>query len=75
MGCLGTPPRKVKKCLERIGIEAKIVNLQKTVIIYSARIPWKVVQSLLDIIPQEQFPLAISKCDINVIIINSNFSK
>ena len=35
---LGTTPKKLKQRLSDIGIETRIVELQKTTILYSARI-------------------------------------
>ena len=37
-GALGTTPKKLKHRLSDIGIETRIVELQKTTILYSARI-------------------------------------
>ena len=37
-GALGTTPKKLKRQLNDIGIETRIVELQKTIILYSARI-------------------------------------
>ena len=44
IGALGTTPKKLSKRLEDLGIETRIVELQKTVIIYSARILRKVLE-------------------------------
>ena len=44
IGTLGTTPRQVKKRLEIIGIETRVKELQKTVIIHSARIFRKVLE-------------------------------
>ena len=38
VGALGTTPKKSKQRLSDIGIETRIVELQKTTILYSARI-------------------------------------
>ena len=38
VGALGTTPKKLKKRLSDIGIETRIVELQKTITLYSARI-------------------------------------
>ena len=38
VGALGTTPKKLKQRLSNIGIETRIVELQKTTILYSARI-------------------------------------
>ena len=38
IGTLGTTPKQVKKRLEVIGIETRVKELQKTVIIHSSRI-------------------------------------
>ena len=43
IGTLGTTPRQVKKRLEVIGVETSVKELQKTVIIHSARILRKVL--------------------------------
>ena len=37
-GALGTTPKKLKQLLSGTGIETRIVELQKTTILYSARI-------------------------------------
>ena len=39
VGALGTTTKKLRKGLSDIGIEARIVELQKTTILYSVRIP------------------------------------
>ena len=44
IGALGTTPKLLRKRLEDIGIETKIVELQKSVILYSARILRKVLE-------------------------------
>ena len=44
IGALGTTPKKVSKRLDDLGIGTRIVELQKTVIIYSARILHKVLE-------------------------------
>ena len=44
IGALGTTPKLLRKRLEGIGIEMKIVELQKSVILYSARILRKVLE-------------------------------
>ena len=38
VGALGMTPKKLKQWLSDIGIETRIVELQKTIILYSARI-------------------------------------
>ena len=38
VGALGTTPKKLKQGLSDIGIETRIVELQKTAIFYSAKI-------------------------------------
>ena len=38
VGALGVTPKKLKQWLSDIGIETRIVELQKTIILYSARI-------------------------------------
>ena len=43
-GALGTTPKKLSKRLDDLGIGTRIVELQKTVIIYSARILRKVLE-------------------------------
>ena len=43
-GTLGTTPKKLKKRLEDIGIETRVTELQKTVILHSARILRKVLE-------------------------------
>ena len=44
IGALGTTPKKLSKRLDDLGIGTRIVELQKTVIIYSARILRKVLE-------------------------------
>ena len=44
IGALGTTPKLLRKRLEDIGIETKIVELQKSIILYSARILKKVLE-------------------------------
>ena len=44
IGTLGTTPKKPKKRLEDIGIETRVIDLQKTVILHSARILRKVLE-------------------------------
>ena len=44
IGALGITPRLLRKRLEVIGIETKVVELQKSVILYSARIVRKVLE-------------------------------
>ena len=44
IGALGTTPKDLHKRLREIGIETKIVELQKTVILHSARILRKVLE-------------------------------
>ena len=41
---LGTTPKKLKKRLEDIGIETRVTELQKTVILHPARILRKVLE-------------------------------
>lgn len=43
-GALGPPPRNLKERIERIGSETKIVELQRTIIIYSVKILQKVFE-------------------------------
>ena len=45
VGALGTTPKKLKQQLSDIGIETRIVELQKTTILYSARILRNVLQA------------------------------
>ena len=45
IGALGTTPRLLPKRLKDIGIETHIVDLQKTAILYSARILRKVLEA------------------------------
>ena len=44
IGTLGTTPKKLKKRLEDIGIETRVTELQKTVMLHSARILRKVLE-------------------------------
>ena len=44
IGALGTTPKKLSERLDDLGIGTRIVELQKTVIIYSARILRKVLE-------------------------------
>ena len=44
IGTLGTTPKKLKKRLEDIGIETRVTELQKAVILHSARILRKVLE-------------------------------
>ena len=44
IGALGTTPKKLKKRLEDIGIETRVTELQKTVILHSARILRKILE-------------------------------
>ena len=44
IGALGTTPKKLSRRLDDLGIGTRIVELQKTVIIYSARILRKVLE-------------------------------
>ena len=45
VGALGTTPKKLKQRLSNIGIETRIVELQKTTILYSARILQNVLET------------------------------
>ena len=45
VGALGTTPKKLKQRLSNIGIETRIVELQKTTILYSARILRNVLEA------------------------------
>ena len=45
VGALGTTPKKLKQCLSDIGIKTRIVELQKTTILYSA---W-ILQNFLEV--------------------------
>ena len=44
IGALGAIPKKLKKGLQDLGIETKIVELQKNAIIHTARILRKVLE-------------------------------
>ena len=44
IGALGTTPKLLRKRLEDIGIDTKVVELQKSAILYSARILRKVLE-------------------------------
>ena len=44
VGAIGTTPKKLKQWLSDIGIETRIVELQKTTILYSARILQNVLE-------------------------------
>ena len=44
IGALGTTPKKLKKRLEDIGIETRVIELEKTAILHSARILRKVLE-------------------------------
>ena len=44
IGALGKTPKLLRKRLEDIGIETKIVQLQKSAILYSGRIPRNVLE-------------------------------
>ena len=44
VGVLGTPAKALDKRLETIGIETKITELQKTVLIHTSRILWNVFE-------------------------------
>ena len=44
IGTLGTVPKELKKRLESIGIETKVDELQKSVIVNTARILRKVLE-------------------------------
>ena len=44
IGALRTAPKKLKKRLEDIGIETQVTELQKTVILHSARILRKALE-------------------------------
>lgn len=68
-GMIGTPPQNMKEQLGiKIGIETMIVDLQKTAIIYSARILRRVVRSLTGTMPQEktEFSWTTSKCNTKI---------
>ena len=45
IGALGTMPKTLVQWLEKIGIETKISDLQKTAILHSARILRKVLEA------------------------------
>ena len=44
VGALGSPAKALKKRLKNIGIETKITELQKTVLIHTTRILRKVLE-------------------------------
>ena len=44
VGALGTPAKELEKRLKTIGIEIKITELQKTVLIHTSRILQKVIE-------------------------------
>ena len=44
VGALGTPAKELEKRLKTIGIETKITELQKTVLIHTSRILRKVIE-------------------------------
>ena len=66
IGALGTTPKKLSKRLDDLGIGTRIVELQKTVIIYSARILRKVLE-ILGVLLKPCFkplsPLTMTVCD------------
>ena len=45
VGTLGTPPIDIKRRVEELGIEIRITEMQKTVILQFARIPRKVFKN------------------------------
>ena len=45
VGALGTPAKELEKRLKTIGIETKITELQKTVLIHTSRILRKVIEA------------------------------
>ena len=45
IGALGTPPKDIKRRVEELGIETRIEEMQKTVILQSARILRKVLEN------------------------------
>ena len=45
LGALGTPPKDIKRRVEELGIETRIEEMQKTVILQSARILRKVLEN------------------------------
>ena len=44
LGALGAPAKELEKRLKTIGIETKITELQKTVLIHTSRILQKVIE-------------------------------
>ena len=50
IGALGTTPKLLRRRLEDIGIETKIVELQKSAILYSGRILRKVLDICEDLL-------------------------
>ena len=45
IGALGTPPKDIKRRVQELGIETRIEEMQKTVILQSARILRKVLEN------------------------------
>ena len=43
IGAVGTPTKTLEKRLETIGIEKRIIKLQKYILLYTRRILWKVL--------------------------------
>ena len=62
VGALGTTTKKLRKGLSDIGIEARIVELQKTTILYSVRIPWKVLEVWGVLLTQNLYSLKPIPC-------------
>ena len=54
IGTLGATPKKLKKGLQDLGIETKIVELQKSAKIHTARILRKVLAVLGGLLPPNQ---------------------
>ena len=71
IGTLGTTPKKLKKRLEDIGIETRVIELQKTVILHSTRILRKLLEIweiLLMLNLENTLPLTFSARQMNTII-------
>ena len=74
VGALGITPKKLKQRLSDIGIETRIVELQKTTVLYSARILWNVLEVWGVLLTQNlkkfnHWSKTYSVCNSNIIII------
>ena len=74
VGVLETTPKKLKQQLSDIGIDIRIVELQKTAILYSARILQNVLEVCGVLLTQKlkkfnHQPKTYSVCNTNIIII------